>query len=92
MSYPDRRIKPVILFMVSSGIRVGAWDYVKWKHIEPLIREEKIVAAKLTVYAGTKDEYMTFITGEAYRAIKEWMDFRGSLRGEGYTRIMGHAR
>jgi hypothetical protein len=31
IGYPDRRIKPIIYTMVSSGIRVGAWDYLRWE-------------------------------------------------------------
>ena len=34
--YPDRRIKPLIYTMVSSGIRVGAWDYLHWGNIQPI--------------------------------------------------------
>ncbi len=43
IEYPDRRIKPTVSTMVSSGIRLGAWNYLKWKHITPIIRDEKIV-------------------------------------------------
>ena len=78
MKYPDRRIKPIILVMTSSGIRGGAWDYLKWKHIIPIERNGKIVAAKIIVYAGDPESYFSFITIEAYWALREWMDFRAS--------------
>lgn len=42
IEYPDRRIKAIVYVMISSGIRVRAWDYLKWGNIVPLIRNEKI--------------------------------------------------
>ena len=80
VKYPDRRIKPIVYTMVSSGIRLGAWDYIQWKHIIPLTdKEGKIIAAKLIVYPGDKEEYFSLITPEAYHSLKEWMDFRESF-------------
>jgi integrase len=32
VEYPDRRIKPIVCTMVSSGIRIGAFEYLQWKH------------------------------------------------------------
>jgi len=80
LEFPDRMIKHIVLIMLSSGIRVGAFDYLKWKHIIPLKNEKgKIIAAKMIVYPGDREEYFTFITAEAYDALKEWMDFRLSF-------------
>ena len=79
VDYPDRRIKPIIYTMVSSGIRLGAWDYLKWKHVKPISNDEgKIVAARLEVYAGDVEEYYSFVNIEAFNALKEWMNFRAS--------------
>ena len=40
IEYPDRRIKPIIFTMISSGIRIGAWDALQWKQIVPFRNEE----------------------------------------------------
>jgi hypothetical protein len=76
IEYPDRRIKPLVLTTSSSGIRVGAWEYLKWKHIEPIKRDDKVIAAKIIVYAGDNEQYFSFITPEAFQSIQEWMDYR----------------
>ena len=74
VEYPDRRIKPIIYTMASSGIRIGAWDCLQWKHVTPLHKgNEEIVAAKLLIYPGDQEEYYTFITPEAYTTLKEWI-------------------
>lgn len=79
VEYPDRRIKSIVYTMASSGIRIGAWDYLKWKHIIPLFNDTgDILAAKLIVYGGDHEQYFSFITPEAYRSMKDWMDFRSS--------------
>ncbi len=87
LKYPDIRIRPIILTMISSGIRIGAWDYLQWKHVTPITSPDGtiIVAAKVVIYAGEPENYYSFITPEAYNALKEWMDFRSSY-GEKITR------
>jgi hypothetical protein len=74
--YPDRRIKGIVYTMASSGIRLGAWDYIRWKHIQPVKRDKKIVAAKIIVYAGDDEEYSSFITPEAYYQLENWINYR----------------
>lgn len=89
VEYPDRRIKPLVYVMCSSGIRLGAWGYLRWKYVTPIKNEkdegeQEIIAAKLIVYAGESEEYFTFITLEAYNALKNYLDVR-ALHGEKIT-------
>lgn len=66
VEYPDRRIKPIVYAMISGGFRLGAWDYLRWKHCSAITNDEgKIKVAKLVIYADEEDEYYTFITPEA---------------------------
>jgi len=81
----DERVKPIILVMVSTGIRMESWEYLKWKHVTPIHNENGVLlAAKLIVYAEEPEQYYTFMTSEAYAALKQWMDFRASY-GENIT-------
>lgn len=86
LQHPDRRIKPIVLVMISSGIRVGSWDFLQWKHIIPIKRNEVTIAAKIIV-KNTKinnRSYYSFITAKAYDSLKDWMEFR-KLHGEEIT-------
>jgi hypothetical protein len=78
LEYPDRRIKAVTYTMASSGIRLGAWDYLRWGDVRPIEIDGKIVAAKIIVYAGEDDEYFSFISLEAFKEIQNWMKYRES--------------
>jgi hypothetical protein len=41
------------LIVASSGIRIGAWDLLQWKHCKPIFNENgEVLTAKLIVYAG----------------------------------------
>ena len=72
----ELRFQAILLTMASSGIRIGAWDFLDWGHIEPIKREKEIVAAKLRVYAGDAEEYYTFITLEAYKKLEQYIQLR----------------
>ncbi len=76
LGYPDRRLRPILCTMSSSGIRLSAWDYLKWRHVVPVSRNGQIVAAKISVYADEDEEYFTFISREAFDALNEWMTYR----------------
>jgi integrase len=89
IEYPDRRIKAIVYTMTSSGIRLGAWDYLRWEHIQPIRTKincndnngRDVIAAKIIVYSGEEgDEYFSFITPEAFYELEKWMDYR---RGAG---------
>jgi hypothetical protein len=83
LEYPDRRIKPLVLITMSSGIRIDAWNWLQLKHVTPLGKgskpvssQEEVAAAKLVVYAGEPEQYFSFITPEAYTSLMEWMNYR----------------
>jgi len=66
--------------MISSRRRVGSWSYLKWGDIIPIILNDSIIAVRIKVLdIETSKYYASFITNEAYLAIKDWMDSRQSF-------------
>lgn len=67
--YPDMRVEVVVLVMISSAIRVGAWDYLKIRNVKPIERDGKAIAAEVVTKAMTAKitmmNRMTKITGMA---------------------------
>ncbi len=62
--------------MASSGIRLGAWDYLRVGHIRPIERDGNVVAAKIIVYAEEDEEYYSYISKEALDALQSWLRYR----------------
>jgi len=56
----DLRTKTLVHFLASSGIRIGALEDIKMKHIKQMDDCKSIL-----VYDGTTKEYVTFLTPEA---------------------------
>ncbi|HZW85141.1 MAG TPA: site-specific integrase [Nitrososphaerales archaeon] len=75
----DHRMKCIILLLCSSGIRVGAIDYLTWRDVEPVTEAGETVAARLTVYRRDAEEYQTFITPECYRALLDYRRRREAI-------------
>jgi len=71
------RDRALVHFVASSGIRARGVEDLKLKHLKKMPNGCKCV----TVYAGTKDEYYTFITYEASEALDKYFEFR-EIKGE----------
>lgn len=79
----DLRTKCLVLFLCSSGARVGTIQSLKWKDLVEVKADGKEFA-KVIVYRGEKEQYYTFITPEAYRHLTEYKHYRENI-GEKVT-------
>ena len=84
----DTRTRCVILVCASSGIRVGAFEDMRWGDLTPVYGEGGVEsglrAAKLVVYRGSVEEYVTFVTPECYGALARYRRMREGI-GERVT-------
>lgn len=82
LDFADLRTKIPILFMASSGMRLGGFQGLTDGCIKPIYDDQtgKLLAAHVVVYKGTDDEYDTFISPEAYHAYEEYRNLRIKFR------------
>src|SRR5919106_4355579 len=86
IEHSDVRGKALTLVLCSSGIREGAIENLVVRNLKPLkigaearekIAQKGGTLGKLTVYEGEpNEEYVTFITPEAYEAVQRYLDWR----------------
>ena len=58
--------------------QIGFIRYLAMEAHLPIVENNEIIVAKLIVYPGDNEEYFTFMSPEAYNALKKWMDYRAS--------------
>jgi len=75
MNVCDLRMRCLLLFMGSSGARVGAIGYLKWRDVVP-VEHEGAKFARVTVYRGEREQYDTFVTPECYGHLMEYRRIR----------------
>lgn len=71
-SAKSRKTRALIHILASSGMRVGAVEGLKIKHFT----DRSYGCRAVLVYAGSKEEYTTFITPEASKALNDYLEER----------------
>lgn len=79
----DLRMKCVILFLCSSGARIGSVEYLRWKDIAE-VQVEGRKLARVVIYKGEPEEYSTFITPECWEYLSQYREMREKV-GERLT-------
>lgn len=76
LEFSDQRLRTSFLILASTGIRIGALQFIRVGDLERIENLYKII-----VYSGDNEEYFTFCTPECAKEIDEYLDFR-TRRGE----------
>ncbi|MDG7024975.1 MAG: site-specific integrase [Nitrososphaerota archaeon] len=71
----DLRTKCLILFLTSSGARIGSIEYLRWRDIQEA-EFEGWKLAKVTIYRGEPEEYDTFVSPECYEYLLKYREIR----------------
>jgi hypothetical protein len=70
------RMKVAVEMMASGGFRVGSWDYLSVRDVEPVERDGRVAAARVTIYRGEPEQYFTYVTPEAWAVCRQYLEYR----------------
>jgi hypothetical protein len=78
LDFADIRTKIPILFMASSGMRLGGFVGLTNDCLKPIHDDKtgKLLATHVIVYKGTDDEYDAFVSPEAFHAYEGYRNLR----------------
>lgn len=78
LEFADLRSRVIVLLLASSGMRVGAISNLKIRHLDADNHNN------ITIYEKTPEQYFSFITPEAKKAVDAYLDMR-KRHGENVT-------
>lgn len=81
LSVCDLKYRAIVLLMCSSAARVGAIHELQYRD---LVKMKGHNIFKVIVYRATREEYYSFTTPEAYKAVNDYLSFR-ERSGEIFT-------
>ncbi len=74
----DLRTRALILFENACGGRIGLFDELLIKHLHEIQDSTYGKCYAITGYADSKEEYVTFLTPEATKALDDYFEYRKS--------------
>ena len=78
VSVADLRTKCLILFLSSSGARIGSIDYLRWRDLTE-VESDAGKLAKVVIYRGEPEEYTSYATPECYEHLLSYRGMRENV-------------
>jgi hypothetical protein len=82
LEHADIRSRPLVLLLLSSGMRIGAVSELRLRHLTKI--PEPYNLYKITVYENAREEYTTYSSPECAAAIDAYIAYRQE-KGEKIT-------
>jgi integrase len=89
LQFCDLRTRIIVLFLASSGMRLGGLAGLKHGDLKPIYDKDdqtRVTAVHVRVYNGTEDAHDTFVSPEAWQSYSEYLHVR-EMYGEKISKM-----